>query len=83
MTTCPTCAARAKTAPETLSDVLIWCAPPPSLLTALDGMVEKSPAPPSEEFTAWREKWRAINAGDPVPEIDQFERISPIPQIHT
>ena len=60
--------------PTTLSDLLTFLAPPLELLSYLDkviaGQGDKVP-PPIREY---REKWRKLNAGEPFPEVDKFDR---------
>lgn len=69
---CPTCAAASKQPPKELADLLHWLAPPPSLLTYLDDVIAKTGSP-SPEFTAWRDKWAAVNAPEQVAMVDQFD----------
>jgi hypothetical protein len=71
---CDTCRAKEEARPLDLGDVLCYLAPPLELLNYLDKAIaaqgDKAPA----KIVAYREKWRRLNAGEPMQEIDRFDK---------
>jgi hypothetical protein len=70
---CDLCVAKADAKPESLSDVLCYTAPPIALLSWLDKAMQAQGDKTPAAIREWREKWRKLNAGDPMPEIDRFD----------
>jgi hypothetical protein len=70
---CDTCRAKEEARPLDLGDVLCYLAPPLELLNYLDKAIaaqgDKAPA----KIVAYREKWRRLNAGEPMPEVDRLD----------
>lgn len=59
--------------PATLFDVYRLCSPPLELLTRLQQEEAQDGLP--QKIVAWLHLWKRINAGDPIPELDKFDRI--------
>ena len=72
-TRCDLCAAKEDARPNTLSDVLCYTAPPIELLTYLDKVIAQQGDKTPPKIRAWREKWRRLNAGEAMPEVDRFD----------
>ena len=70
---CDTCTAKETLRPETLGDVLSYLAPPISLLNYLDKVIQAKGDNTPADIREYREKWRTLNAGDPMPEVDRFD----------
>lgn len=58
--------------PATLFDVYRLCSPPLELLTRLQEEEAQDGLPP--KIVAWLRLWERINAGEPIPELDKFDR---------
>lgn len=72
-TRCDTCRAREEARPLDLGDVLCYLAPPLELLNYLDKAIAQQGDRTPVKIRDWREKWRRLNAGDPMPEVDRFD----------
>ncbi len=59
--------------PATLFDVYRVCSPPLELLTWLQKVEAKKGLP--DRVTTWLHLWERINAGEPIPELDKFDRV--------
>lgn len=70
---CDTCRAKEDARPETLADVLCYIAPPIELLSYLDKAIAQQGDKTPAAIRAYREKWRKLNEGEPMPEIDRFD----------
>lgn len=69
---CDVCRAKAELEPQNLYDVLCYLAPPLELLAALERWSHMKKLP--EPILNYMERWRKLNAGEPVPELDKLNR---------
>jgi hypothetical protein len=67
---CDVCRAKAELDPQTLYDVLCYLAPSVELLAALERWSRMKKLP--EPVLNYMERWRKLNADDPVPEVDRL-----------
>lgn len=71
---CDVCRLKADLDPRNLYDVLCYLSPPLDLLAAIDRWVEAAPARVPQSIKDYREKWRKLMAGDPMPPIDRLNK---------